>query len=200
MIKTRFTKSAMENEEGMNHLWIQVTPIGHVENVRIQITLPAGIHRLNNLSSYHETDFQEIEIPNPLIENNVVVEMFTRDPVMSGEKTIIVAVIYKERDNKHTRVEHYVPLSVVSEEEIDSLIIDEEAVDFIKELLKQQHRDNHQEFIDYSQPKIIRIESNKYSDLEKKYRIEGDTDRDHFMSSQEALNYGLIDAVLDNLS
>jgi hypothetical protein len=45
----------------------------------------------------------------------------------------------------------------------------------IKELLKQQQCDEHQEFIDYSQTKIIRIESNKYSDLEKKYRIEGKT-------------------------
>jgi hypothetical protein len=78
----------MENEEGMNHLWIQVAPIGHVDNVRMQITLPTGIHRLNNLSGYHETDFQEIEIPNPLLENNVVVEIFTRDPIMSERKQL----------------------------------------------------------------------------------------------------------------
>jgi hypothetical protein len=57
---------------------------------------------------------------------------------------------------------------------MDSLIIDEEAAEFIKELLKQQHGGDHQEFIDYSQTKIIRIESNKYSDLEKKYRVEGE--------------------------
>jgi hypothetical protein len=182
MIKTRFTKSVMENEEGMNHLCIQVTPIGHVENFRIQITLPTGIHRLTNLSTYLETDFQEIEIANPLIENNVVVEMFTRDPIMCGEKTIIVLVTYKEKDDKHTRVEHYVPIRVVSEEEIDSLIIDQEAVDYIKELLKKQHCNDRQEFIDYTQTNIIRIESNQYSDLEEKYRIEGCGFRQPFLS------------------
>lgn len=28
MIQVRYAKSAMENEEGMNHLWIQMAPPG----------------------------------------------------------------------------------------------------------------------------------------------------------------------------
>lgn len=174
MIKTRFTKSVMENEEGMNHLWIQLLPINHAEDVRIEITLASGVHRLNNLSGYDETDIQEIVIPNPSIENNIIVEIFTKNPVTVGEKTIIIAVTYSEKELP-IRVEHDVLLRVVSEEEMDSLIVDEEAVSFIKDHLRQCHADEQHEyeFSDHSQTKVIRIESKPESEWEKKYRIEG---------------------------
>jgi hypothetical protein len=174
IIKTRFTKSIIENEEGMNHLWIQLPPSGQVEDVRLHVSLPPGIHRLHNQTGYEENDIQEMIIPNPQIENNIVLELFTRDSIKCGERSIIVSVTYKE-DSKHTRIEHDVALRVESEEGLDSLIIDEEAVEFIKQLTQQQHTGEQQEFMDYSQSKIIRIESNIYSDLEKKYRIEGNT-------------------------
>ncbi|WP_054026400.1 hypothetical protein [Bacillus sp. FJAT-28004] len=174
MINTKFTKSVMENEEGMNHLWLQISPISHAGDVRIQITMPSGMYRLNNLSGYEESVVQEIVVPNPLIENNIIVEIFTRSRVVSGEKTIIVAITYNEKD-KPIRVEHNVPIIVVSEDEMDCLVIDEAAAAFIKEHLAQQHSDEQHEyeFIDHSQTKVVRIESNEYAEWEKKYRIEG---------------------------
>jgi ATP-dependent Clp protease protease subunit len=59
--------------------------------------------------------------------------------------------------------------------------------------------------IEISARRIVKLR-NKLNELLAKHTsqsyetIEKDTDRDHFMSSQEALNYGLVDAVLDNLS
>lgn len=97
MIKTRFTKSVMENEEGMNHLWLQLSPTRDADDVRVQLTLPSGIHRLHNLSGYEETVIQEIVVPNPMIINNMIVELFTTGPVTCGEKTIIVAITYREK-------------------------------------------------------------------------------------------------------
>ncbi|MBP1994473.1 hypothetical protein [Paenibacillus eucommiae] len=173
MIKTKFTKSAMENEEGMNHLWIQIAPIGQADQVHVQIVLPAGVHRLHNLSGFPETAAKEIQLPNPLAAADLVIELFTRDPVMPGEKTVIVALTYKDSEGKHSRLEHYVPLSILAEEESDSLLVDEEAVAYIKELLLHRGLE-HKTFIDYSKTPVIRIDPNKYSDLEKKYRIEGE--------------------------
>lgn len=54
MIQVRYAKSAIENEEGMNHLWLQITPLGSVQNARVQITLPAGLHRMRNLNGTDE--------------------------------------------------------------------------------------------------------------------------------------------------
>lgn len=173
MIKTRFTKSLMENEEGTNHLWIQISPLGPVKEPRVQILLPAGLHRLNNLSGYPETTTQEIELSNPLLTSNVVIELFTRDAIRSGEITIIVALSYKQSEGKLNRIEHFVPLNVVSEDEIDSLFVDEEAVHFIKELVKPQ-TDADKQVYDHTQNKVLRLGPNKYAGLEKKYRIEGD--------------------------
>lgn len=174
MIKTRFTKSVMENEEGMNHLWLQFSPIRDADDVRIQLTLPSGIHRLHNLSGYEETDIQEIVVPNPMIINNMIVELFTTSPVTCGEKNIIVAISYREKE-RPIRIEHEVPLRIVSEDEMDGLVVDEEAAAFMKEhlALKKSNEPSEYEFIDHSQTKIIRIESNEYADWEKKYRIEG---------------------------
>lgn len=172
MMKSRFTKSLIENEEGLNHLWIQLDPLGQVEYVRIQIILSAGLYRIHNLSGYIETDAEEIEILNPMISNNIVVEIFTRTPILTGVRAVIIAITYKE-EGKHTRIEQNIPLTVVGEEEIGGLIVDEEAANFVKEHIKKQHSEESQDFIDFSHTKVIRIEANKYSELEKKYRIEG---------------------------
>lgn len=39
MIAVRTAKSRIKHQEGMNHLWIQLQPIGDVKNARLQIIL-----------------------------------------------------------------------------------------------------------------------------------------------------------------
>jgi hypothetical protein len=173
MIIVLLAKSSIENEEGMNHLWIQLAPVGPFGNARIQISLPSGIHRLRNLTGFEEEQTGEIIIHNPRIANDIVIEIFTREPVTSGEKTISVAFCYNDGNGRITRIEHFVPLKVVPEEEIDDAIIDEVVVSKIKELQLQHEASQVQEFIEYAPPKIIRIDSSQASEWEKKYRIEG---------------------------
>jgi hypothetical protein len=172
MIKVRHAKTALENEEGMNHLWIQIAPIGQVENVRIQISLPIGIHRNRSLNSVDEDITGEISILNPRVANEVFIEIFTREPVTCGEKTINVALCYTDEVGRCTRVEYFVPLMVVSEEQIDSINTDEEVVEKIKELRLQFEKNNVQEYNEYMPMKLTRIEHH-VSEWEKKYRIEG---------------------------
>ncbi|MFC5406302.1 hypothetical protein [Cohnella soli] len=172
MIKVRHAKTAIENEEGMNHLWIQIAPIGQVENVRIQISLPIGIHRTRSVNGVDEDSTGEIFILNPRVANDVFIEIFTREPVTCEKKTINVAISYKDEVGRVTRVEHFVPLMVVSEEEIDSISTDEEVVEKIKELRQQFESSDAQEYIELTPMKIIRIEHH-ISEWEKKYRIEG---------------------------
>ncbi|MCR8645898.1 hypothetical protein NV379_24975 [Paenibacillus sp. N1-5-1-14] len=173
MIKVRHAKTTIENEEGMNHLWIQIAPIGQVDNVRIQISLPIGIHRTRNLNGFDEDSTGEISILNPRIANDIYIEIFTREPVTCGEKTINVAFCYKDEVGRVTRVEHFVTLMVVSEEEIDSISTDEEVVGKIKELRQQFGSSDVQEYIEHTPTKIIRIDPKHVSEWEKKYRIEG---------------------------
>ncbi|ANE47743.1 hypothetical protein SY83_17270 [Paenibacillus swuensis] len=173
MIKVLLAKSAIENEEGMNHMWIQLASARVVKHARLQLLLPTGIYRLRNLNGYYEEQTGEILIVNPEMENDVVIEIFTREPIPSGEKTISVALCYNDENGRFTRIEHFIPLDVVPEEKMDKVVIDDVVVNKIKEL--QQHNENsaENEFMDYSQTKIIRIDSSQISKWEKKYRIEG---------------------------
>jgi hypothetical protein len=173
-IHARFTKSALENEEGMTHLWIRLTPIGSVEKVRLQLSMPPGIYRHSNLSGFEEMDTGEILIPNSMMENDLVLELFTREPVHCGEKTLIVTVSYWEMGDSFVRVEQYVPIRVVAEDEIDNIVIDDEVVTYVQSLLKLSPSQEGYEYRDYSNSRIIRLGPNKYSELEKKYRIEGE--------------------------
>ncbi|MDQ0897457.1 hypothetical protein [Paenibacillus sp. V4I7] len=173
MIKVRYAKSAIENEEGMNHLWIQLAPVGQVGKAHIQLSLPAGIHRVRNLSGFDEDQTGEIFIHNPRYVSDVFIEVFTREPVSCGEKTITVAFCYNDENGSVTRVEHFIRLMVVTDEEIDNAFIDEEVVSKIKELQQQNEGSKVQDSIEYAPTKFIRIDPNHLSEWEKKYRIEG---------------------------
>lgn len=174
MINVLFAKSAIENEEGMNHLWIQLPPAARsVLNTRINILLPSGIHRLRNLSQLDEEQTGEIVIPHPELIHDVILEIFTREPISCGEKTLSVAFCSTNEDGTVTRVEHFVPLHVVPEEEIDHIQINEAVVHKIKELQQQRECSGQQEFKEYTPTKIIRIDLDQVSEWEKKYRIDG---------------------------
>ncbi|WP_199615272.1 hypothetical protein [Paenibacillus alkalitolerans] len=175
MIKVRCAKSAIENEEGMNHLWVQLTPIAQATGTaRVQLTLPTGLHRLPNLNGFEEDDTGEVLIHNPRIASELFIEIFTRELVSCGEKTITVALCYKYGNGCVTRVEHFVPMKVVMEEEIENAAVDEEVVRKIKELQQLQNvDDNLQDITDYTPAKLIRMDPNQLSEWERKYRIEG---------------------------
>jgi hypothetical protein len=173
MIKVRIAKSLLENEEGMNHLWIQLAPIGNVTNARFQITLPSGIHRLRNINNLFEDQSGEILIDDPLNSNDIFLEIFTREPVSISEKTIIFALSYNDGIGNNSRMEHFVSLKIVSEDEMDNVIIDDEVINKIKELQQFNDGCDNQERIEFLPVKILRLDPNQCSDLEKKYRIEG---------------------------
>lgn len=172
MIRVKLAKSAMEHEEGMNHLWIQLDPIGDVQNAKIQIKLPAGVHRHLNLNGFTEMESGEIIIDDPLTVVNVLIEIFTREPIRLGEKTIIIALTYRVKEGYPSRIEHFFPLNIVDEDEIDNVSIDEEVVNKLKLLKQYDNSFCGSKFIEYTPMKILRIDPNHCSDLEKKYRIE----------------------------
>jgi len=173
MIKVLYAKSAIENEEGLNHLWIHLAAVGQVENVRLQLSLPVGIHRLRNLNGFREEQTGEIVIPNPRITNDIFIEIFTRELVTCGEKSISVAFCFNDEQGRVTRIEQFIPLKIIPEEEIDAVIVDEAVVNKIKDLRQQYEDPVVEEFIEYLPPKLIRIDSSHASEWEKKYRIEG---------------------------
>jgi hypothetical protein len=173
MITIRAAKSKLENQEGMNHLWVRLQPIGPVKNARMQIILPPGIFRSRNLNNFYETDAGELVIYQPEISDDLYIEIYTREPVKPESKTIIFALSYICAHGVFNKVEHSFPIHVVEEDEMNDVGIDAEVVRRIKELRLYAEGTKDRYLNEYPPAKILKIDSGQYSDLEKKYRIEG---------------------------
>ncbi|MEK3714497.1 hypothetical protein [Paenibacillus sp. FSL R7-0333] len=173
MIHIRFAKSAIEQEEGMNHLWLHIALPGGVQNARLQLILPAGLHRSPNLNGAVEDSSGRIWIDDTQSVTDLYVEIFTREPVPCGEYSLAVELSYTGRDGTGTNVKQVIPLKVVSEEESVEIHTDEEVVRRIKELQLPQDKSELNEYNEYTPAKLIRLDSNAMSEWEKKYRVEG---------------------------
>ncbi|MGO4531808.1 hypothetical protein AB4Z30_22235 [Paenibacillus sp. 2TAF8] len=163
MLDIQFAKSKMENEEGMNHLWIQVHPEDPLQTSEIQIQLPEGMYRSKNLSGLVENDHGHIVVDAPY--QDVIIEIFTQDALECGELTIVVSLLTAE-----TTVHQEISIQVVPEEEMDTAEINEHVVERIKALSNTSPtNDDDVSKIVYIQPKIM---EQGMSHLEKNYRID----------------------------
>lgn len=173
MIQVRYAKSAIENEEGMNHLWLQIAPLGSVQNTRVQITLPAGLHRTRNLNGAVEDNTGVISVLEPLAATDLFIEIFTLEPIPCGMHYITVELSYRDSVGSGTSIRQEIPLIVVPEEESGDIDTDEEVVRRIKELQLLPGSGGVEEYNEYPPVKLIRIDSSAVSEWEKKYRVEG---------------------------
>ncbi|NIK76816.1 hypothetical protein FHS15_001941 [Paenibacillus castaneae] len=173
MISVRKAKSKLENHEGMNHLWIQLHPIGDAQNVRVQIKLPPGLYRRRNLSSFFEDDAGEIVIYEPNKTDAFFIEIYTSEPVSCGSKTIVISLSYNDVNGDFIRLEHAVGMEIVEEDEMNDVCIDDEVVRLVKELQLYNEQNNNPYMNDSSLSKPLIIDPEPCSDLEKKYRIDG---------------------------
>ncbi len=168
MLEIKLAKSKMENEEGMNHLWIQI--FRDEESVpkksEMQIQLPNGIYRSFNLNGYTENERKQILLDSK--DKEVMIEIFTQDAIACDEVTICVTFYSCEKT-----ITQEVPIRLVSEDEMDLVEIDEQVVERIKDLgnvnITTTSADTDIVFI---QPRVLEARLNEFSYLEEKYRVE----------------------------
>ncbi len=167
MLDLKLAKSKMENEEGMNHLWVQLFQDEKVQSQKaeIQIQLPKGIYRSNNLNGFVENEREHIVVD--AFNQNVIIEIFTQDAIQCGEMTIVVSLLTAE-----TTVSKEVSFQVVEEDEMDRVEIDEQVIERIKELSNAAPAYDAGASVVSIQPRILEKRDNKFSYLEKKYRID----------------------------
>ncbi|WP_373233115.1 hypothetical protein [Cohnella sp.] len=167
MLDLKLAKSKMENEEGMNHLWVQLYRDEEVESqqAEIQIRLPKGVYRSHNLNGFVENDREHIVVD--AFDPDVIIEIFTQDAIPCGETTIVVSLWTAE-----TTVSKEISILVVEEDEMDRVEIDEQVVERIKKLSNAASPYDAGTNIVSLQPRILGKRDNEYSHLEKKYRID----------------------------
>ncbi|MFC5470872.1 hypothetical protein ACFPPD_19475 [Cohnella suwonensis] len=167
MLDIKLAKSKMENEEGMNHLWVQLLRDEKVESQKseIQIRLPKGIYRSHNLNGFVENEREHIVVD--ALDQDVIIEIFTQDAIQCGEMTIVVCLL-----TAATTVSREISIQVVEEDEMDMVEIDEQVVDRIKELSNATPPYDEGTNIVSIQPRIFEKSDNEFSYFEKKYRID----------------------------
>lgn len=167
MLDIKLAKSKMENEEGMNHLWIQLFRDEKVESQKseIQIRLPKGIYRSPNLNGYVENEREHIAVEAR--DQDVIVEIYTQDAIPCGEMTIAVSLL-----TAGTTISKEISIQVVEENEMDTVEMDAQVVERIKALSSDAPPHDAGTNIVSIQPRIREKRDNQFSHLEKKYRID----------------------------
>ncbi|KKO54151.1 hypothetical protein [Paenibacillus sp. DMB20] len=168
MLELKLAKSMMENEEGMNHLWVRIIQNEKVQSPKseIQIRLPNGIYRSHNLNGFVENEREHIVVD--AFDQDMIIEIFTQDAIECGEMTIGVTLISCE-----ATISREIAIQVVLEDEMDEAQIDEQVVERVKEIsnanVPPHSKETNAVFI---QPRVMEIRDNEFSYLEKKYRID----------------------------
>jgi len=168
MLEIKLAKSMMENEEGMNHLWIQIfrDEESVPQKTQMEIQLPNGIYRSCNLNGYTENDRKQILLDSK--DKEVMIEIFTQDAIACGEVTICVTLLSREKT-----ITREIPIRLVCEDEMDLVEIDEQVVERIKELGNADNTPSSEDTdIVFIQPRVLESRHNEFSYLEKKYRVD----------------------------
>ncbi|WP_054940924.1 hypothetical protein [Paenibacillus ihuae] len=179
MIKARFAKSAIENEEGLNHLWIQIGPLEAVEHAEVGLQLPAGVYFGRACGGSLNKNSEGFTLLEPARVNELLVEIYTRQPIDCGWESLGVTVTYTNQHRCELSEVLTVSLSIVEAEsaEAEEIHIDEEVVRKVKEAVWPPGEgvppSGNPGFLDCTPAKQITYDPNYRSELEKQYRVEG---------------------------
>ncbi|RKN86552.1 hypothetical protein [Paenibacillus ginsengarvi] len=172
MMMCKLAKSVMENEEGLNHLLIKWGERSGDGLVRVRIRLPEGIYRKPNLSGYPETNSGDIVVAYGSKARQIVVELYTSEPIDAGMKTVVIEAAFESEDGLLNWRQHAVSFEARLEDKMEDAEVDPEVAEVVKRLQPCQASDPDYRFEKLTPLKPIRIAPLQLSDLEKKYRID----------------------------
>lgn len=176
-LEIRFTKSYLEHEEGMNHLWIRLAPLIGVKHAEVRLQLPKGIYWNEAAGEYPVGADGQIILESLHSPSELLLEIYTLQPIGCGMTELRITVSCVEGSGEEWEHSYAVPLMISDEEEAGQPTVDDEIVRKVKERYSRntQHPDHHgnKELLDCTPGRQIRYNPHYQSELEKKYRVEG---------------------------
>jgi len=174
MLNLRMAKSIMEQEEGMNHLWIQLLPteFSAIEKAQVSIQLPNGLYRAPNLNGYEESESNGIFI-NLSHDKDVLLELYTQTAVDFDEASVIVTLSFKETENRWKEFSKDVTVRFATEEEMEEILeLDQQVIERVKELRDPAAGVPNSDDLVILRPRTYELRNNEYAYLEQKYRVD----------------------------
>jgi hypothetical protein len=176
-IGVRLAKSVLENEEGMNHLWVHLEPLDGVKQAVLELQLPAGIQWDGKASAYPQDTSGRVIIEQPEMPNDFLLGIYTVRAMDCGMVNLSIHVSCIDHSGMKRSKSVIVPLTIVDAEGVDeeTVEIDEEVVRRVKEQALTEAASTHPDggILDCTLPKLIRYDPHYRSELEEKYRVEG---------------------------
>lgn len=172
-MKIKLAKSMIENEAGTNHMLIEIPASLSNASAEIAIFLPNGMFRSKNENGFYENEFGTIFIDNTSEKLQLLIEIFTEEPMPCEKEKVVVDLTYKDKQGRETCINQSVSMLIVNEDKMDELVVDYEVIDLVKKFLTGEmmtEEDEDSGFVNI-RPKILQI-NNQLSELEKKYRID----------------------------
>lgn len=180
VIDVRLAKAVLENEEGMNHLWIHLEPLGVGTEAALELLLPPGVYWDKEAYGLPTDNKGRIVLNEPDRAYDLVLGIYTEQPICCSTTSLDIVLTLK--DDRRFVSSHCstVPLRIVDGEwlEGNAVEMDEEVVRRVKEREacktgRSDKSDKDSELLDCSPVKLIRYDPHYRSVLEEKYRVIG---------------------------
>ncbi|WP_426446700.1 hypothetical protein ACP26L_22960 [Paenibacillus sp. S-38] len=175
-VKIKWAKGVMEQEEGMNHLWIGLGPLPAGSVVEVHVECPAGFYRSPNLTGYAEsTDGVTRHTFTGTAPGEVIYEVGVRKEIPYTEAEFRIRIRCTAPDGQCRESVHLTRVRLSREEDFDPEL-DGEVVARVTALLgppspvPQEDRGENETWPYVLIPPLVR--SAELSEWEKRYRID----------------------------
>ncbi|MCZ8521177.1 MULTISPECIES: hypothetical protein [Paenibacillus] len=175
MIRIQWAKSVMENEEGMNHLWLRLPADPHIRTMDITVELPPGMFRSPNLNGYPEDTSGVARVNRGGPELDLLYEIYTVQAVPCGEADLLIRLRCIDIDGKSREYMRQAKL-LLSADPCLVPEIDEEVAERVKSLAAPLDESSplSENGSDAWQVVVPRVDaSGELSEWERKYRVDG---------------------------
>ncbi len=122
-------KSMLENEEGLNYVRVGWTPLGPGGSAKLCIALPPGVRRKPNLSGFEEDEAGRILVYEPNVADEIVLEIYSDDPVPCGPATIVAEMAYEKPGQPAIAIVGTIEIEIAPEGDMDDLVVNPEVAD-----------------------------------------------------------------------
>lgn len=181
VIEVRLAKAVLENEEGINHLWVHLESLGGGTEAALELLLPPGVYWDKEADGRPTDNLGRIVLDEQDRAYDLVLGIYTEQPISCSTTSLNIVLTF--RDDRGFVRSHSVtvPLRIVDGEwlETNPVQMDEEVVRRVKEreARKTGRSDNRgkdsSDILHCSPDKLIRYDPHYRSVLEEKYRVIG---------------------------
>ncbi|MBY0009896.1 hypothetical protein [Paenibacillus typhae] len=136
MITARLAKSVLENEEGLNHLLIQIRPPEKSDHAVVRLVMPEGIQAGEAYGEFEADGSGDMLLHSLDSMHELLVEIYTGEAILCGQVNLCIVVKYTDLQGNIESEQLAVQLMIAEADsaETEEPELDDEVVNKVKAL------------------------------------------------------------------